>query len=33
MMVLKRLLESTFAEVAFAMHAKAAQDELEALAH
>lgn len=31
-MAVKRLLESKFAEVAFAMHAKAARDEMEALA-
>ena len=32
-MAVKGLLESKFAEVAFAMHAKAARDEMEALAH
>ena len=33
MMAVKGLLESKFAEVAFAMHAKAAQDEMKNLAH
>ena len=32
MMAVKGLLESKFAEVAFAMHAKAARDEMKALA-
>lgn len=32
MTAVRRLLESRFAEVAFAMHAKAARDEMEALA-
>ena len=33
MTAVKRLLEGKFAEVAFAMHAKAARDEMKALAH
>ena len=32
-MAVKRLLESKFAEVAFSMHAKAAQDEMKDLAY
>jgi 2-dehydropantoate 2-reductase len=33
MMAVRRVLESKFAEVAFAMHAEAARDEMKALAH